>query len=225
MNCIRTNFIRPDKRLIEKFSKISTPTVSDAMGRHFCMDSSIKPIYKNAKVVGPAFTVKTYPSDNLMCHIALKMAMPGDVLVVDAGGYSNAGLWGELMSIAAKIKGLAGIVIDGGVRDCNEIEAMDFPVFAKGINARGGYKTNPGSLNCTIACGGIAVDAGDIIIADENGVVVIPRTSAEEVYERSIKKVEDEKQIKERLFKGEALFDLLDLEKAVTKLNLTLIED
>lgn len=225
MNNIRTTVERLDENLIAKFSSISTPTLSDVMGRHFCMDSSIKPIYTKAKIVGSAFTVKTYPSDNLMCHIALKMAMPGDVLVIDAGGYTNAGLWGELMSIAAKLKGIAGVVIDGGARDCREIEEMGFPVFARGISARGGYKINPGSINNPVACGGISVGPGDIIVADENGVVAIPKEDANNVYDKALKKIKQEEEIKEKLLEGKELFSLLSLDSVVKQLNISTTMD
>lgn len=223
MNYIRKSFNRPEKDLIEKFKNIPTPILSDVMGRYRCMDNSIRPVYESARIVGTALTVKTYPSDNLMIHAGVKLAEPGDVLVVDAGGFTNAGLWGELLTLAAQMREIKGLVIDGGIRDCKEIEEMDFPVFSKGINARGGYKNNPGSINCTISCGGISVNPGDIIVGDENGVVVVPLENAYQVYEKAIDKLKAEEVIREKMNEGIELFDILNLKEQLEKLNIKTI--
>jgi len=221
MNQIIREFTRPSKDIIAKFADIPSAIISDVLGRYNCMDNRIKPVYPKARVVGPAFTVRTYPSDNLMIHLALKLAEKGDLLVVDAGGYPNAGLWGELMTVAALQKELVGIVIDGGVRDRSEIEELGFPVFCAGINARGGYKSNPGALNCAISCGGIAVNPGDIIVADENGVVAIPQDEAESTLLKAQQKMIAEAELIKKMRQGIELFELLGLDEELKRLNIT----
>ena len=220
MNYIKKDYKKPDIELIEKFKSLPTPAISDVMGRHSCMSNRIRPVYKEARVVGPALTVRAYPSDNLMIHVGLKMAVAGDILVVDAGGYSNVGLWGEVMTICAQTKGVKGLVIDGGIRDCKELEELDFPTFSAGINARGGFKSDPGSVNCPISCGDVVVNPGDIIVADENGIVVVPLDNAVEIYEKAVLRVQSEEIIKEQLRQGIEIFDILELDKQLAELHI-----
>ncbi|WP_366018233.1 RraA family protein [Thermanaeromonas sp.] len=182
---IYTQIRRPPLSLADAFLPYSTSNIADNMGRMFCMDAAIKPLREDSKLVGIAFTVKTRPGDNLLVHKALDMALPGDVIVVDAQGDMTNSILGEIMVRYALKKGLRGFVIDGAVRDWAGIKQLDLPVFAKGASPRGPYKDGPGEINVPISCGGVAVYPGDIIVGDADGVVVIPAKEAEEVLRRT----------------------------------------
>ena len=177
---------RPSKDLLQRFKNIPTAHISDTSNRFFCVDSRIKMINKKSQLsmVGSAFTVRTRIGDNLMVHKAIEMAEPGDVLVIDAEGNMDSAILGEHMTVMAMKKKFAGYVIDGCIRDLKEIEIMDFPVFAKGVNPRGPYKDGPGEINVPISCGGVVVRPGDIIVGDRDGVIVIPLEEAEIVLEK-----------------------------------------
>ena len=220
MKEFKGSFDRPDNSWNQKFSQIPTPVIGDVMGRQNIMDARIRPTWTTERVVGPALTITTYPSDNFMIHVGVSLAQEDDVLIIDAGNYQNAGLWGEILTVNAMHRKVKGVIIDGAVRDVKEIEELQFPLFASGINARGGYKSNPGTVNRPVSCGGVAVSAGDLIVADENGVAVIPKQSIEEVYDECLKKIEDENQIMEQLKQGKDTFDIMNMQETFNKLGL-----
>lgn len=213
MFLIRDEFPRADPNVIEGLANIPTPTLSDAMGRYGGMCSEIKGVFPSAKLAGPAFTVKNYAKDNLMSHYALKHASPGDILVVNNGGFKEAAGWGELMSTSAKVRGLGGIVIDGAVRDRLQLAQVKFPVFARCVIPEGTVKVTPGSINYPVSCGGITVCPGDVIVGDDDGVVVIPREGTELILEKARAIMEKEKHIRERILNGETIYDILNLDR------------
>ena len=149
---------------------------SDTMGRQGSMDHTIGPLFPEAALCGPAVTVKAFPADNLIFHKALQLVRPGDVLVIDVDEYKDAAGWGELMSISAQVQGVAGIVLNGAVRDREAIRRLGFAVFCAAVVPRGTYKAHPGSINVPVSVGGLAVHPGDIVVGDADGVVVVPRT-------------------------------------------------
>ncbi|MDD4363369.1 MAG: RraA family protein [Atribacterota bacterium] len=177
---------RPGNELLEKFKNTQTAFIGDCVNRFYCLDSKIKMINKDSsiKMVGSAFTVKTRIADNLMVHKALDMVKPGDVIVIDAEGSTNAAIFGDHMVHMAINKKCAGYVVDGCIRDAEDIEKSKFPVFAIGVNPRGPYKDGPGEINVPISCGGVVVMPGDIIVGDRDGVAVIPLAEAESVLEK-----------------------------------------
>ncbi len=172
---------RPDARLIAEFAKMVTPHLSDSMERLYAGGPRLRPMHKEGKLAGPAFTVKTAAGDNLLVHKALDTARPGDVIVVDAGGFLDNAIIGELMMTRAKQRGVAGIVIWGAIRDSAEIGAGTYPVFAAGVTHRGPYKNGPGEINVPIMMGGTPVSPGDIIVGDADGLVAVPQDMAERV--------------------------------------------
>ena len=180
----RTDFKRPGSDLIDAYKVLMDQTgcltgnVGDCLGRMAAMDSRIKGLSQGMKVVGPALTVKVPPSDNLMIHKALTLVKPGDVLVIDGGGDHAWALLGFLMVSTAIKLGLAGMVVDGCIRDAAEIRSSGFPVFAAGINPNGPMKNGPGEINFPIQCGGQLIHPGDMIVADDDGVVVVPQAHA-----------------------------------------------
>lgn len=224
MNMIKKRIERAQLNIVSKLGEIATPVISDVMGRVNCMDSRIRPMHNNAKLCGTAVTVKSYVSDNLMLHAGVYYAKEGDVLVVDAGDYRNSGLCGEIMASQAIKNGIKGMIIDGGVRDIQEMEEMGFPVFASGISARGGFKNSEGSVNCQISCGGVSVMPGDAIIADVNGVVVVPKNQVESVYNKCVSKLEAEKEIINRINAGEQLFKFGKMDEIIKNLGIKVSE-
>lgn len=177
-----------DPKLVQQFAPYGVANIGDAMGRFNIMEHHIKSVnLPGVKLVGSAVTVRLRPGDNLMLHKALDMAMPGDVLVVDVQGSTRNGLWGALMTETAMAKGVAGLVMDGGIRDAAEIRALGFPVFTRAVIAAGGDKDGPGEVNTPISCGGVPVFPGDIVVGDEDGIAIVPREQAAGI----LKKVAD----------------------------------
>lgn len=188
--------------LIKKLSQFSAATICEALGNTGYLPSEIKPITQAMKVCGPAYTVKTMPRDNVLLHRAYAYAKPGDVLVVNCSGFYEAGYWGDLMSIGAKIKGINGLVIDGCVRDADDIEAMNFPVFSRGLCIRGTSNHGDGTLNEPVIIGDVLINSGDIIVGDRDGVVVVPLYRIEETIEKAIAREEKEERTRVELRKG-----------------------
>lgn len=200
---IITDFDRLEQEVIDGFKGIATPNIGDVMGRFRAMDASIKTVNKpGIHVVGPAFTVRTHPSDNLLVHKAMDLAKPGDIIVVDACGDMGNAILGEIMCHYAKTKGIAGYIVDGPVRDLHGIAEMEFPVFAKGGTPRGPYKDGPGEINTLISCGNVPVSPGDVIIADDDGVMVVPKGDAKHVLAMAKQLQSKEKEIIESIYKG-----------------------
>ena len=208
------------QEIIDGYRNIPVANIGDARGRFGCMSWMIKPMNHDMRICGPALTVQTYRADNLAIHVALNMARPGDVLVIDAGGICDTGLWGGLMNQMARQKKLGGIILDGGVRDCQELAASDFPVFARSVSPQGGFKASPGSVNIPISCGGVPVLPGDLVVGDADGVVVVPSAQAKEILEKSLGVVQKEKELRERMGRGEQLYSLLKLDGAPETLGM-----
>jgi RraA family protein len=172
---------RPATELLEHLAALPTPNISDNMQRHHGAAAGLRPYHRDAKLIGPAFTVKTRPGDNLLVHKAIDMAAAGDVIVVDAGGEVAQAIIGEIMTAHAAKRGIAGFVIDGAIRDAEAIANARLPVFARGVTHRGPYKDGPGEINVQVCIGGMVVNPGDIIIGDADGVLAVPQDIAEEV--------------------------------------------
>ncbi len=211
MNIVVRDFPRPDPAVVKGFEGIPTGVVSDAMGRSGSMVAEIKPVWPRARIVGPALTVRTFPADSLMIHKAVTLARPGDVLVVSAGGYRDAAVFGDLLGYSCKVHGIAGVVIDGASRDAEGMAAIGFPVFARAVLPMGPLQDSPGAINVPMSCGGVAVRPGDIIVGDGDGVVVVAVEDAADVLAKAQATMAKEQQTRERLAKGEYLYDMLKL--------------
>ena len=172
---------RPDPRLVAELAKMVTPHLSDSMERLYAGGHQLRPMHREGKLGGPAFTVKTAAGDNLLVHKALDTAQRGDVVVVDAGGWLDNAIIGELMAARARQRGIAGIVIWGAIRDSAELGAGSYPVYAAGVTHRGPYKNGPGEINVPVVIGGMPVNPGDIIVGDADGLVAVPQDQAERV--------------------------------------------
>ncbi len=172
---------RPDPRLVAELAKMVTPHLSDSMERLYAGGHQLRPMHREGKLAGPAFTVRTAAGDNLLVHKALDTAQRGDVVVVDAGGWLDNAIIGELMAARAKQRGIAGLVIWGAIRDSAEIGAGSYPVYAAGVTHRGPYKNGPGEINVPVVVGGMPVNPGDIIVGDADGLVAVPQDQAERI--------------------------------------------
>ena len=186
------DFHRPTPELLERFAKLPTANVADAMDRLGALDSRIKPVWKGATIAGPAYTVWTRAGDNKLLHEAMRLAAPGDVLVVNGQSDESRALIGELMAERAKASGIAGFVIDGAVSDADILGEIEVPVFARAVTPAGPYKHGPGRLGCTVAVGGVAVAPGDIVLGDSDGVVIVPQRDADQVLAAAEAKFDDE---------------------------------
>lgn len=182
---IRRNFERPARELVEAFRGIPVANIDDNMGRIAAVDHSIFPLNPDVRILGTAFTVNAPAGDNLLFHKALDMAQPGDVIVLANKGSLSRSLCGEIMSNYAKSRGLAGIIIDGCVRDSRGLRTMDFPVYAKGVTPNGPYKNGPGEMNFPVSFAGIVINPGDIIVGDSDGLLVIDPKYAKEIAEKA----------------------------------------
>jgi RraA family protein len=179
---------RVSAQTVERFRKLPVANVSDSMNRMTAGGPRLRPMHDGSAMAGPAFTVKTRPGDNLMIHKALDLASPGDVIVVDGGGDLTNSLMGELMAAHARVRGLAGIVLYGAVRDLAAIRAGGWPVFAAGVSHRGPYKDGPGEINVPIAIEGMVVEPGDLVLGDQDGLLCVPYAETEAVYEAASRK-------------------------------------
>jgi RraA family protein len=181
---VYSNINRPTKEAVNEFKGLPVSVIADNMNRMFCMNPKIRPI-NDKPLLGPAFTIKTRPGDNLMLHKALDLAQPGDILVVDAQGDLTNAIMGELMVLWAQKRGLGGFIIDGAIRDVGALRKMDIPIYAAGVNPRGPYKDGPGEINVPISCGGVVVHPGDIVVGDDDGIVVINPQDTDELIEKA----------------------------------------
>ncbi len=191
-----------ETEIIQQLRQFSAATVHEALGKTGNLPSAIKPISPKMKVCGTAYTVKTMPRDNKMLHRAYAHAKAGDVLVVHCSDFYEAGYWGDLMSLGALTKGIAGLVIDGCVRDADDIEALDFPVFSRGLCIRGTGNYGEGTLNEPIVIGECIIQPGDYILGDRDGIVVIPKARAFEAIEKSIAREKKEENTRRLLREG-----------------------
>jgi 4-hydroxy-4-methyl-2-oxoglutarate aldolase len=189
---IARDFERVSAALVRQASEFQAAILADVNGRRGALHGRIAALRPRMKLAGPALTVEVRPGDNLMIHAAMALAKPGDVLVIDGKGDRTAALMGTIMMTACKQLGIAGVVIDGAVRDSLEIDEMDFPVFCVGTNPNGPTKNVPGRIGHPITCGGVNVRSGDLVVADADGVFVAERERVQALLPLAHKKVEDE---------------------------------
>lgn len=191
--CIETKIERPEAEIVRELSKFPVALLGDGMGRFSVMDPGIKPLLKTVRMCGPAITVEIHPADNLMIHVAMKIAQKGDIIVVNARGNIRNGVYGDILNSVAKRKDLGGIIVDGAVRDSVEIKESGVPVFSRAVSPLGGGKEGPGQVNVTTSCGGVVVNPGDVVVGDGDGVVVIPAYMQQSALQGARKKIEAER--------------------------------
>jgi 4-hydroxy-4-methyl-2-oxoglutarate aldolase len=219
------NISRADASVIETLGKLGVATVHEAQGRSGLLRPYMRPIYPAARVAGSAITISCQAGDNLMIHAAIELCRPGDVLVVTTTSDSTDGMFGELLAVSARARGVSGLVIDAGVRDVTDITAMEFPVWAKAISAQGTVKATPGSVNVSVVCAGAIVRAGDVIVGDADGVVVVSRPRAAEVARLGAERVAKEEKTRERLRKGELGLDFYGFRAKLAELGVQYVDE
>ena len=210
---------RPNEDAVQALGELGVATLHEAQDRHGLMRPYMRPIYSAARVAGPAITVLCPPGDNLMIHAAIEVCMAGDVLVVATTSESTDGMFGELLAVSCRAHGVKGLVIDAGVRDVAELTTMQFPVWSKAISAQGTVKATAGSVNVEITCAGAIVRAGDVIVGDSDGVVVVPRERAADVVRLGRDRTAREEKTRERLRAGELGIDFYGLRAKLKELG------
>ncbi|WP_213955946.1 MULTISPECIES: 4-carboxy-4-hydroxy-2-oxoadipate aldolase/oxaloacetate decarboxylase [unclassified Variovorax] len=196
---------------LEALKRFGTATIHEAQGQKGAVDGAIRALDPGMRVAGPALTVKCRPGDNLALHYALTKLVPGQVLVVDAEGFVEAGPWGDVMSCAAMQRGAAGLMIDGSVRDSHTIVEMGFPVFSRGISIKGTNKRQPGQIGVPVVFGSIVVRPGDVVVGDRDGVVVVLAEEVAHVVDACQAREDKEEKFREQLRSGKTTVELLDL--------------
>jgi 4-hydroxy-4-methyl-2-oxoglutarate aldolase len=216
---------RADREVVDALAAFGVATIHEAQGRAGLLDPAIRPIYPGTRISGSAVTVSVPPADNLMIHVAVEQCLEGDVLVIAPTARSDAGYIGELLATALKVRGVRGVVIDGGVRDVADLQRMGFPVWSRRVSAHGTVKETLGDVNVPIVCAGQLVRPGDVVVGDDDGVVVVPRKRAGAVYEASAEREEKEARSRRRYEAGELSLDVAAMREGLESKGLRYVDE
>ncbi len=218
------NIERAEPSIIDRLGAAGTATVHEAIGRVGYVGPHLKPIQLDTKIAGSAVTVLSHPGDNMMIHAAVEMCQPGDVLVVVNTAPSIHGMFGDLLATSLMARGVRGLVIDAGVRDTADLRSMGFPAWAQHVSCQGTVKNTPGSVNVPVVLGGVTVQPGDVVCADDDGVVIVERADAAWALERSDARLAKEEQMRATLESGELGVDVYGLRQKLIDMGVEYID-
>jgi 4-hydroxy-4-methyl-2-oxoglutarate aldolase len=224
MKVVIRHIDRAQPAVIERLAAAGVATVHEAQGRTGLLHPAIRPVWSGARIAGSAVTVSCHPGDNLMIHLAIECLEPGDVLVVTTTSRSTDGMIGELLAESMRFRGVVGLVTDAGVRDVADLTSMRFPVWSRAISAQGTVKATAGSVNVPVVCAGQAVEPGDVVVADDDGVVCVPRATANDVADAAERRTAKEAETRRQLASGVLGADLYGLRAKAAELGIVYLD-